>query len=107
MTVQPLSGPKDTLSTPIQLPQELEVVARCESGNRHFDGAGSILRGRYNRNDIGLFQINEIIWGKKAQELELNIYSLEGNKAMALWIYDNYGLNPWRHSFNCWKYGRR
>ncbi len=40
--------------------------------------------------DIGWFQVNSS-WLPKAQSLGYDVYTEEGNYAMALWIYRNAG----------------
>lgn len=80
----------------------LQKIAYCESGNRQFDKNGNVIRGIINHHDIGKYQINEIIWGTKAKELGFDIYTEEGNEAMARWIFDNYGTTKWNWSKSCW-----
>lgn len=87
---------------------ELKVICAAEStGNwlaepRHWDSNGSVLRGRVVPDDIGQCQINERIWGKKAKELGFNLYSFNGNRQMANWIYTKYGSKPWYLSRSMW-----
>lgn len=80
----------------------LKAVAHCESGIRQFDD-DSVLRGRINPLDIGVFQINEPYWLESAEKLGYDIHTIEGNIDMALWLYKNQGLNPWYLSKPCWK----
>jgi len=81
----------------------LSEIAKCESGNSHYDDNGKVKRGKINPHDIGKYQINEIVWGEKAKELGYDIYDEKGNELMAIWIYENYGTYPWRASGWCWK----
>ena len=91
-----------TASTSLTLNYELQRIAYCESGKKQFNSDGTVLHGRINPQDIGMFQINEKYWLAKSQELGYNIYTEKGNIEMAKWIYENYGNEPWRWSRNCW-----
>lgn len=84
------------------LPPVLEYIAWCESGNRHFDERGRVLRGKGNYYDIGKYQINAIYWGEKAKKLGFDLHTEEGNEAMALLLYQRYGTDPWKWSRSCW-----
>jgi len=53
--------------------------------------------------DIGAYQINIEVWGKKASNLGYDLSTFEGNKAMAEWIYANKGTGDWSASKPCWK----
>jgi hypothetical protein len=85
-----------------QLAPILKRIASCESGDRQFNPNGTVLRGVINPHDLGRFQINELIWGARAKELGHDLYSDAGNRAMALWIYAKYGVEPWGWSKFCW-----
>ena len=92
------------------LPPILQRIADCESGNggkhgtaHQFNADGSVLHGRTTPADTGYFQINMNVWASDAKELGLNVNTLEGNKALAVWIFDNYGSVPWYSSGRCWK----
>lgn len=80
----------------------LVEVARCESSFRHLDEKGEILRGKVNKGDLGLMQINEYYHNDKAVELGLDLKTLEGNMAYAKYLYDKQGLKPWKASSKCW-----
>src|SRR3989344_951020 len=80
----------------------LAEIARCESHFRHFDSNCKILKGRADRRDIGLMQINEYFHGKQAGKLGFDIYTLDGNIAYAKWLYEKEGVDPWRNSQKCW-----
>jgi len=69
---------------------------------REFLPDGSVLKGYPNPHDIGLAQINEPTWGKKAKELGYDIYTYQGNLMMAKWIFDHQGSKPWNWSKGCW-----
>lgn len=83
----------------------MERIAKCESGNKHFENGQVLVRGNSTRDsvDVGRFQINTKIWGKKATELGFDIFSEKGNSDMAHWMFKNYGTEPWHLSANCWK----
>lgn len=87
---------------------ELKTICAAESTGdwtaepRHWDSNGDVLRGRVNSKDIGQCQINEPVWGDKAKELGLDIYSFNGNRRMANWIYERYGNQPWYLSEFMW-----
>lgn len=85
-------------------PPVLERIAKCESGNKHFDKNGQVLmRSNTNRSvDVGRYQINSV-WFKKASELGLDITKEKDNEEMALWIYRNRGTGDWYSSQHCWK----
>lgn len=81
----------------------LAEVARCESRFRQF-GANGVLRGEYDRNDLGVMQINERYHAEAARKNGFDIKTLEGNLGYATWLYEREGLSPWKSSRSCWKY---
>lgn len=81
----------------------LVEVARCESTFRHSNTEGKVIRGRYNRYDIGVMQINELYHADTAKELGLDLYDINGNLAYARWLYEREGLLPWKSSSKCWR----
>ena len=85
-----------------QIPPILEKIALCESGNRQFNSSGTVLRGNYNKHDLGRFQINELYHASSAQKLGLDLYTDEGNTAFALYLYQTQGTTPWNLSKKCW-----
>jgi len=84
----------------------MQRIAQCESSGRHFTKEGQVLRGRQNRQDTGLFQINAGVWAKQAEALGYDIHTPEGNTQMARYIFENYGSEPWRSSAKCWGDGK-
>lgn len=80
----------------------LDKIAKCESGGNQFDKNGKVIKGKANKADTGKYQINIKIWGAKAKELGLDLNTLEGNKAMATWIFFHKGSVPWVASSKCW-----
>jgi len=92
-------------TTPVvqeSIPQDLRKIADCESGNNQFDKEGNVIVGRVNPKDIGVLQINSYYWGETAKELGYDIYTRGGNLSMGLWLYKNYGTQPWQWSKSCW-----
>jgi hypothetical protein len=84
------------------LPPVMQRIAQCESRGQHFTKDGKVVRGKRNPQDTGLFQINAVVWAKKAEELGYNIHTPEGNEQMARYIFENYGSAPWQSSAKCW-----
>lgn len=78
-------------------------IAKCESGFRQFDVSGNVLRGVENNKDVGRWQISEAYWLGIADKLGYNIQEEDGNTLMAIYIYNNYGTNPWNWSRKCWQ----
>jgi hypothetical protein len=70
------------------LPPVLQRIAQCESHGQHWIRNRTILRGTRNRHDTGLFQLNTVVWGKKAQKLGYDIRTPEGNAHMARFLFD-------------------
>jgi len=77
-------------------------IARCESTFRQFDTGGNIIRGKVNKGDIGVMQINEKYHAVDASKLGYNIYTVEGNVAYARYLYEHKGADPWSSSSPCW-----
>jgi hypothetical protein len=84
------------------LPPVMHRIAQCESRSQHWTKQGRVVRGQQNRHDTGLFQINTLVWGQKAQELGYDIHTQEGNTRMARYLFENYGSVPWQSSAACW-----
>jgi hypothetical protein len=84
------------------LPPVLQRIAQCESRGQHFTRDGQVVRGKQNRHDTGLFQINALVWGKKARDLGYDIHTREGNEQMARYLFEQYGSVPWQSSATCW-----
>jgi hypothetical protein len=84
------------------LPPVMQRIAQCESRNQHFTKDGQVVRGKWNPHDMGLFQINTVVWGKKAEELGYDLRTQEGNEQMARYLFENYGSVPWQSSAKCW-----
>lgn len=83
----------------------LERIAKCESGGVQVAQNGQVIvKGNKNGSvDMGKYQINLSIWGKKATQLGFNLTTEEGNTEMAKWLYRNKGTGAWSNSQNCWQ----
>lgn len=81
----------------------MDRIAKCESGNTHYDKNGQVLmRSNTNKSvDVGKYQINSV-WFGKASELGLDITKESDNEKMAYWIYENRGTGDWYASAKCW-----
>ena len=77
-------------------------IAKCESRFRQFDTKGESLRGKINKSDIGLMQVNEYYHADTAKKLGLDIHTVDGNLAYARYLYDKEGAQPWISSSKCW-----
>ncbi len=77
-------------------------IARCESTFKQFDQTGNIVRGKVNKGDVGVMQINEHYHAEDANKLGFNIYTAEGNVAFGRYLYGKYGSQPWSSSAPCW-----
>jgi hypothetical protein len=77
-------------------------IARCESNFKQFDENGNVVRGRIDKADIGVMQINERYQGETAKKLGLDLYTVLGNVAYAKHLYEEQGSQPWSASAKCW-----
>ena len=80
----------------------MNKIAFCESSGKHFNEDGEVVRGKVNPYDIGKYQINVLYWGEKAKELGHDVFTEEGNEAMAMEMYREQGTKPWSSSKPCW-----
>ena len=78
------------------------MVASCESQLQQFDKDGTVLRGRVNPDDIGIFQINSFYHEEDYLKMNIDVFTPIGNIMYAKFIYDRSGLAPWVHSKHCW-----
>ncbi len=79
------------------------AVASCESEFRQLESEGTVLIGKANKDDVGFMQINKKYHLNTSVSMGLDIYSYWGNITYAKWLYDHYGLAPWKASESCWK----
>lgn len=85
------------------IPPIMQRIAKCESGGIHKKNGQVIFNSNTNKTvDIGKYQINSI-WNKKATELGLDLTIEKDNEAFAMYLYKNYGTEPWSSSkASCW-----
>lgn len=88
---------KEYADTPI-----LVDIARCESTFRQFHNDGTVVRGRVNKSDVGVMQINLAYHGDTAEKMGIDLYTIEGNTAYGKYLYNKYGSQPWSASEKCW-----
>ncbi len=81
---------------------ELKKIAFCESSFRHYESNGEVRRGRVNRSDVGVMQINEYYHTKEASALGIDLENIDGNVAFARRLYEREGSRPWKSSSPCW-----
>lgn len=88
----------------------LVPVCACESAYRkdgvpqQFEKDGVTVRfGRINKLDTGMCQINQKYHLAKAQSMNLDIFTEQGNIKYANYLYETEGLAPWGWSKPCWK----
>jgi len=79
----------------------LREIAKAETNFEHYKN-GKVIRGTYNKNDVGIFQINELYHKEKAQKMGLDIEKVEDNIRFAVWLYTQKGTSPWIWSKNKW-----
>jgi len=78
-------------------------IARCESGFRQFSEDGSVLKGKINPQDIGIFQINVKYHLDESKKLGYDIYSVDGNIEYAMVLLSEQGGSKhWDWSSGCW-----
>ena len=78
-------------------------IATCESRLHQFNADGTVLKGKVNPKDIGLFQVNEKYHLADSRKLGMNIYEREGNVEYAMWLMSKQGTVPWNASKFCWQ----
>ena len=81
----------------------LVEIARCESSFRQYDEKGIVLKGKVNKGDLGVMQINKYYHADKAESLGLDLENIDGNLAYARYLYEKEGAKPWISSKPCWK----
>jgi hypothetical protein len=80
-------------------------IGVCESSGQQYAGNGQVLRNRSNRHVVGIYQINENYFAKKAFSMGMNIYTAGGNRAFARHLFATQGARPWLASSGCWNHG--
>lgn len=79
-------------------PPMLKKICTAESGWKQFKANGDVVRGKVNPSDIGICQINEYINNDEARRLGYDIYTEQGNKDFAVYLFNNRGVQPWESS---------
>lgn len=82
---------------------EMPEIARCESEFRQYDTDGSVLRGGFNKDMLGVFQFYEAVHAEGAAALGHDLATLKGNLAYAKHVYEEQGTTPWNSSRDCWE----
>lgn len=77
-------------------------IARCESTFKHSDKDGNVIRGKIDKADVGVMQINERYHLERAESLGFDLHTIEGNTAYAEYLYNKQGVKPWSASAKCW-----
>lgn len=87
---------------------QLKAICSCESVGRwnaepkHWDSKGNVLKGKLTPDDKGQCQINEYYHGETAKKMGIDIYSFNGNRQYANYLYETQGTQPWSASSKCW-----
>lgn len=79
---------------------KMVAICRKESGLRHYNDDGTILRGKDNQEDMGLCQINATFNGGLARNLGINPYdhTPKDNIRWAYALYKRDSFDPWERS---------
>jgi hypothetical protein len=94
---------KMTVEEPLRRHSILRAICMAESHCQQFESDGkTVLRGRIDPDDTGMFQINKRIHAKLIAETRLDPETTEGNIKLANVLYDKYGTTPWNASRSRW-----
>jgi len=77
-------------------------IARAESNFRQYDENGTVLRGKENPADVGIFQINEKYHLDRSEKLGFDIHNAHDNIEYAMWLLKNEGTRHWNWSKSKW-----
>ena len=82
---------------------KMRQVAMCESNMREYDpnSPDGLLHGVVNPDDIGIFQINLDQHKPELEATTTDIKTAHGNIMFAKYLFDKYGLAPWKPSQPC------
>lgn len=94
------------VSTP-DMDTTLRIIAECESGNRHFDESGGVIRNTNGTedpsdDDIGRYQINLKHQADIIKRSGLDVYDETGNRRIAELVITEKGKDQWNPSRGCW-----
>ena len=101
-SLNPNNGVESALNQKIPKGSILHRIAFCESAKRQFAQDGSVLKGRVDPRDTGIFQVNSYYHLETAKQKGIDIYTVEGNIDYALDLYNREGTTPWNSSKPCW-----
>jgi hypothetical protein len=76
-------------------PPFLAKICKAEHAGGHYRYGQVVINAT---QDMGACQINVPIWGKKAHDMGYDLPLLEDNKQFALYLFLNYGTQPWNSS---------
>ena len=69
------------------------AVVECESHFRQYDASGDVLASP--TDDYGVMQINAHYWYEKAVSMGYDIFSIDGNINMGIFILKTSGIKAW------------
>ncbi len=81
----------------------LAEIAKCESTFRQYSSTGEVIKGKVNKSDVGVMQINKYYHLERANKLGFDLNTIEGNMAYAKKLYESEGTKPWKSSSSCWE----
>lgn len=79
-----------------------EVTGNPNKTSHQFNKDGSVVRGVLTPSDIGYCQINESINNDLARKLGYDIFTEQGNKDFAVYLFNTRGTQPWNASKEKW-----
>ena len=83
----------------VDVPFIMDKIAKCESGAKQHYKDGTVVMSP--TSDVGYFQINQVHWDR-AEELGIDLWTLEGKVKFANLLYNESGTGPWYMSKHCW-----
>lgn len=107
----------DPIAQPKVIAPVLARIAKAESHNSHYctpelvrikmcakSEIGQVLvkANKDKSIDVGRYQINVYHWGKVASDKGLNLFNEKDNETFAIWLFENYGSEPWSASKLNW-----
>ena len=84
------------------IPPILKKIFECESGGKHYDKNGKVIKGKVDSDDTGVAQINLRYHGKEAKRLGYDLMTEKGNIGYAKYLLENFGTKFWSASAKCW-----
>ena len=85
-----------------RVPPIMQRIAKCESGGKHFDSKGKVIRGKVDKNDIGKYQISLTHHAEQAKKMGIDLFNEKGNEEYAMHLYHTTGTELWYKSKRCW-----